>query len=277
MNETIKKILWIALGQLIAATAFNSILLANNLVGTGFGGLSTVIYNLTGWNMQVMLVTMAMPVFIWAFFFYERKQIFFAAYSFFMFTFYLGIVQKFVPQFNTDPIIASVAGGVVLGFASGIIMRQRVANGPEAIVALYLKEKKGITIGNFFLVLNTVIICSSVLYGDLTLIVYSLISTYVQSTVTDFIMIGGKQFYNVHIMSDQYLDITDYIRKDLKRGVTFIQGMDTENVKKKMLIQTVVSKHELVSLKEFVKSLNDDSFVYANQSASLIGRGYDLD
>ncbi len=277
MRETIKKMLWIAMCQFIAAVAFNSILLENGLVATGFGGLATVINHLSGWNMQMMLIMMALPVFIWAFFFYNRKQIFYAAYSYFLFTFYLGIVEKFIPKFHTDAIVASVAGGVIMGIAVGVIMRQRVANGPEAVVGIYLKEKTGMTIGSFFLVLNSAIIFSSMLYGDLTLIIYSFMSNYVQSFVTDFIMIGGKKFYNVNIMSDQYLEITDFIRKELHRGVTFIQGMDTTNVKKKMMIQTVVSKHELVSLKVYVKSLKDDSFVYANQSASLLGRGYDLD
>lgn len=277
MKKMIIKLLWITIGQFIAAIAFSSILLENNLVASGFGGLATVINRLTGWNIQFLLVCMAVPVFIWAFIFYERKQIFFAAFSYFMFTFYIGITDKFIPKFHTDPVIASVSGGVVLGIAVGIIMKQRIANGPEAIVGLYLKEKTGLTIGSFFLIINTGIMFSSILYNNLTLIIYSFISNYIQSFVTDYVMIGGKKYYNVSIMSDQYLEVTDYIRHELKRGVTFIQGMDTANVQKKMLLQTVVTKHELVALKDFVKNLKDDSFVYANQSASLLGRGFDMD
>jgi len=277
MKDVIKKMLWIAFGQLIATIAFSRILVANNLVATGFGGLATVINHMTGWNMQILLISFAVPVFIWAFFFYDRSQIFYAAYSFMMFTIYLGFVNKLIPAFHTDSVIAAVAGGGVMGVAVGIIMKQRVANGPEAIISLFVKNKYGITVGNFFLVFNSIIIFSSILYGDLTLIIYSFISNFIQSVVTDYVMIGGKKYYNVNIMSDRYLDITDYIRKDLKRGVTFIQGMDTANVKKKMLLQTVLNKHELVALKEYVKSLKDDSFVYANQSSSILGRGYDLD
>ena len=277
MKEMIKKLLWIAFGQFIATFAFSRILVANDLVAAGFGGLATVIHNLTGLNTQVMLFLMALPVFIWSFFRYDKIQIFFAAFSFYIFTFYLGIMDKIVPPFETDPIIAAVAGGIILGAAVGIIMRQRMSNGPEAIIGLYLKEKRGITIGTYFLVLNSAIIFSSILYGNLTLIVYSFISNYIQSYVTDYVMIGGKKYYNVSIMSDQYLDITQYIRNDLKRGVTFIQGMDTSNVKKKMLIQTVVNKQELVLVKDYVKNLQDDSFVYATQSASLLGRGFELD
>lgn len=56
-------------------------------------------------------------------------------------------------------------------------------------------------------------------------------------------MIGGKKYFNVSIMSDAYMDITEYIRNELKRSATFAQEMDTTNVKKKMLLQTLVSKH----------------------------------
>ena len=277
MMKMVKNLFWIAIGQLIAAIAFNRILLVNSMVAPGFGGLATVIYNLTGMNIQIMLIILAVPVFIWSFFHYEKKQIFYAAFSYFIFTFYIGFIDIIIPPFKTDPIVAAVAGGIVLGFAGGIIMKQRVANGPEAIIGMYLKDKRGITIGSYFLVLNSVVIFSSIIYGDLTLIIYSFISNYIQSVITDWVMIGGKKYYNVSVMSDRYLDITEFVRKELKRGVTFIQGMDTANVKKKMLIQTVVSKHELVTLRDYVKSLNDDSFVYATQSASLLGHGFNLD
>lgn len=277
MNKKIMmKIIWIAIGQFIAAIGFNCILLGNNLIATGFGGLSTVIHNLSGINIQLMLLLLAGPVFLWAFFNNEKKQILFAAFSYFMFTFYVGIVEKVFPIFKTDPIIAAVSGGVIMGIASGIIMRQQVANGPEAIVGMYLKEKKGISIGSFFLILNTVIICSSIVYGDLTLIIYSLISNFVQSMITDNVIIGTKRYYIVNIMSDNYLEITEYIRTELHRGVTFIKGLDTADVKKKMLIQTVASRQELIELKEHIKAYEDDSFVYATQSSTLLGQGFDF-
>jgi uncharacterized membrane-anchored protein YitT (DUF2179 family) len=85
---------------------------------------------------------------------------------------------------------------------------------------------------------------------------------------------GTERYFIVRIMSDKYLEVTEYVSKNLHRSVTFIQGLDTSNVKKKMLVETVVNKHELMQLKEYIKELKDDSFVYVTQSAGLIGRGY---
>jgi uncharacterized membrane-anchored protein YitT (DUF2179 family) len=276
-KEIIQKLIWIAVGQFIGAIAFSRILLVNNLVATGLGGLATVINHYTGLSIQLLLVFLAIPIFIWAFFRYDKEQIFYAAFSFFVFTFYLGFVGKCIPAFKTDPIIAAVAGGVLLGISVGIIMRQRVANGPEAIIGLYFRDKKGMTIGTFFLVLNSCIIGSSILYGSLTLIIYSFVSNFIQSAVTDNVIVGSERYYIVNVMSDSFINITEYIRNELHRGVIFVQGMDTANVKKKMLIQTVINKNELISLKDYIRSLHDDSFVYATQSAALLGRGFNVD
>ena len=274
MSKVIKRILWILVGQFIAAYAFNMILVPNGLVATGFGGVATVLNKLFDFNMQAVLVVLCIPIFLWSLFMYNKKQVFYAAVSYFTFTFYIGIVKQIFPPFITDPIIATVTGGCMLGLATGLILKQSIANGPESIVGIYLKEKKGMSVGNFFMILNTVIIASSILYGDITLIIYSLICNFVCSKVTDMVIIGTDRYFIVRIMSDKYLEITEFVSKELHRSVTFIQGMDTSNVKKKMLVETVVNKHELLVLKDYIKGLKDDSFVYVSQSAGLIGKGY---
>lgn len=273
-QTTLKKLLWICVGQFIATFAFSRILAANDMVSSGLGGLGIVINRLTGVNMTLLLVLMATPIFVWSFFCYDRRQIFFAAFSYSVFTFYNDLMVRYMPAFKTDMIVACIAGGVLMGIGVGITMKQRMANGPEAIVSLYLKEKRGLSVGNFFFIMNGCIICSSILYGNLTFIIYSLISTYVQSIVTDYVILAGEKYYNVNIMSDHYLEITDYISKELHRNVVFVQGMDTSNVKKKMLLQAVVNKQEMIDLKEYIKEFDDDSFVYAAQSTAVIGKGF---
>lgn len=276
MKVIFKRLFWIAIGQFISAFAVSQVLAANNLVSTGFGGVAIIFNQLFGLNMQLMLVCMAVPVFIWAFFFYDKKQIFYAAFSYFMFTFYLGIV-KALPEFKSDMIVVVVFGGILTGIASGIVMKQNVANGPEAIIALYLKEKKGISVGTFFLMINTAVICAAILYGDLTIIIYSFMTSYIQSVVTDYIIIGTKKLYNVNVQSSSFLTIASYIQSDMKRDVTLVRNVDGSNVKRGILVQTILTKNELINLKEYIKTLNDDTVLYANQTSTVIGRGFNLE
>ncbi len=273
--KRLKKYPFIFVGQFIGAATFSSVLIPNDLVPVGLGGVSTILNNLFGWNIQLMLVLLSLPIILWAYFMYDRSKLGYAALCYGLFTFYFGITDAFVPKFVTDPIIASVFGGICLGIAGGMVISQGVPNGPEAIVGLYLKEKRDINVPTFLMVMNMVIISSSIIYGDLTMIIYSIIANYISGRVANYVVIGSRRYFMVNIISDHYLDITQFIHKELGRGVTFVQSMDTSTVKKKMLVKTVVSSRELVRLREYIKNINDDSFVYAMESVSVIGGGFE--
>jgi uncharacterized membrane-anchored protein YitT (DUF2179 family) len=71
------------------------------------------------------------------------------------------------------------------------------------------------------------------------------------------------------------MDITEFIHKDLKRGATFIKGLGTYNQQEKMLIKTLVSNAELITLKEYVKKTDPSCFMYINQSIGVVGEGFE--
>lgn len=261
-------------GTAIGTFAFSRVLIPNNLTATGLGGLATVVNHVGGLNIQFLLVSMALPIIIWAIIKYDRKQVFYASFCFFLFTALIGIYQKYVPAFKTDSVIAMVVAGVLTGLSTGIILRQGLANGPEAIVALYLKEKKGLSIGNFFMILNSLIVFSSIIYGNITYIIYSLMSIYISGKVTDYVILGTGRTYSVTIISENYQAIREFIHKELRRGVTFIPCIGTYSSSEKTMLKTVISGSELVKLKEYTKSLNDDSFIYVTPSIEVIGKGF---
>jgi uncharacterized membrane-anchored protein YitT (DUF2179 family) len=261
-------------GTAIGTYAFSRVLIPNSLTATGLGGLATVINHIGGWNIQLLLLVMAAPIIIWAVIKYDRKQVFYASFCFFLFTALIGIFQKYLPAFKTDSVIATVVAGVLTGLSTGIILRQGLANGPEAIVALYLKEKNGLSIGNFFMILNSLIVFSSIIYGNITYIIYSLISIYISSKVTDYVILGTSRNYSVTIISESYQALREFIHKELNRGVTFIPCIGTYSSSEKTMLKTVISDSDLVKLKEYAKSLNDSSFIYVTPSIEVIGQGF---
>jgi uncharacterized membrane-anchored protein YitT (DUF2179 family) len=184
---------------------------------------------------------------------------------------------KALPVLNIDAVLAALLSGVLFGISGGIVLRLGVANGPEALVGMYLKNRFGISLGVFFTILNTAIVSSSLLLPGSTLnsILYSMVSIYVNGKVTDFIVAGFRRDYEVTIISDQYAQITGFIHNDLKRGATYIKGMGSYNNQEKMLIKTLVSNSELVALKEYVKKADPLCFMYINQSIGVVGGGFE--
>jgi uncharacterized membrane-anchored protein YitT (DUF2179 family) len=187
----------------------------------------------------------------------------------------IGVV-KLLPVLEIDVVLAVLVSGILFGISGGLVLRLGVANGPEALVGLFLKNKYGISIGLFFTILNTIIVSSSLLIPNVTLnnILYSMVSIYVSGKVTDFIVAGFRRDYEVTIISVKYEEITSFIHKDLKRGATLIKGIGTYNNEENMLLKTLVSNSELITLKEYVKDLDPACFMYINESIGVVGAGF---
>lgn len=275
MKKYIKIIAMLFLGALIGAYALNNVLLPSNLISGGLGGIATVIILWYPANIQLVLAILCLPILVWAYITFGIKQIVYAFTCFAFFTILLGIVKIF-PALHVDVIIAVLVSGVLFGVSGGIVLRLGVANGPEALIGLYLKNKHGISIGMFFTILNTVIVSSSLLLPNSSLnnIIYSMVSIYISGKVTDFIVAGFRRDYEVTIISDKYEEITAFIHKDLKRGATYIKGNGTYNHQEKILIKTLVSNSELITLKEYVRNLDPSCFMYVNESIGVVGNGF---
>ncbi len=274
MRKSVELVLSLLLGPALGAVAFNCIILPNRLLSSGVGGLAILINSLTGYNMQFLLIVLFLPILIWAVVKLGYRQIVTATVCYVVFTVMMGIVPHILPEYQTDPIVAAMTSGVLLGISGGIVLRLGVANGPEALMGVYLKNKYNIQIGSFLMAFNVVIIAISLINSDLTLACYSMVSIYMSGKVTDRIIIGFNRYLEVNIISESYIEITEYIQKELGRGVTFIQCMGTYELKKRMLLITLVSNVEIMKLKEYVNSVDKNSFIYINESAEVIGKRF---
>jgi uncharacterized membrane-anchored protein YitT (DUF2179 family) len=276
MKKIARIVVFLFMGAFIGAYSFNNVLLTSGLIAGGLGGIATVITRWHPINIQLVLAVLCLPILIWAYITYGFKQIIYAFTCFVLFTVLLGIVKVF-PALKVDVVLAALLSGVLFGISGGIVLRLGVANGPEALVGIFVKNKYGISLGVFFTVLNTIIVSSSLLLPNATLnsILYSMVSIYVSGKVTDFIVAGFRRDYEVTIISEKYADITAFIHKDLKRGATYIKGLGSYNHQEKMLIKTLVSNSELIALKEYVKQVDPTCFMYINESIGVVGEGFE--
>jgi len=262
----------IVIGAFLGAYSFNNVILPYNLISGGLGGAATIVTRLSGVNVQLALGLLCLPILIWAYLTYGFKQIIYAFTCFILFTLMISVV-KFLPIPKIDIMIAVILSGVIGGISGGVVLRFGIANGPEGLVGVYLKERYGLNIGVYFIILNTAIVAASMIIPNTTIntMAYSLISIYIAGKVTDVIVMGFRKDYEVTIISEKYIEITNYIHSDLKRGATFIKGFGTYNKQDKILIKTIVSNSEMIVLKNYVKEIDPSCFIYVTESIEVVG------
>jgi uncharacterized membrane-anchored protein YitT (DUF2179 family) len=262
------------IGAMIGAISFTSVIIPNNLIGGGIGGLAQLLSKTTGINMQLLLASLFMPIGIWAFFRYGIKQIITASISFILFTIFMGVTPAIVPILKTDPILAAIVSGILLGLSGGVVLRLGVSNGPEALIGMHLKEKFNLQIGVFMTIFNSIIILISALNSDITIALYSAISIYVSGKITDFIILGFGRYYEMNIITKEYITVSSFIQTEIKRGVTYIQCVGAYELSNKMMVKTLVKSDEIIKIKNYINTIDLECFIYINESSEVIGMGF---
>lgn len=262
------------IGAMIGAISFTSVIIPNNLMGGGVGGLAQLLSKTTGINMQLLLAGMYLPIAVWAYFRYGIKQIITASISFILFTVFMGITPFIVPVLKTDPILAAIVAGILLGLSGGVVLRLGVSNGPEALIGMHLKEKFNLQMGVFMTIFNSIIIASSLINADITVALYSAISIYISGKVTDFIILGFGRYYEMNIITKEYIKVASFIQMEIKRGVTYIQCVGAYDLNNKMMVKTLVKSDEIIKIKNYIKAIDLECFIYINESSEVIGTGF---
>jgi len=274
LKKRVEILISLIIGAMIGSISFTSVIIPNNLMGGGIGGLAQLLSKTTGVNLQLLLVGLFIPIAVWAFFRYGIKQIITASISFILFTIFMGITPSIVPSLKTDPILAAIVSGILLGLSGGVVLRLGVSNGPEALIGMHLKKKFNLQIGVFMTIFNSIIILSSVLNSDITIALYSAISIYISGKVTDFIILGFGRYYEMNIITKEYITVSSFIQTEIKRGVTYIQCVGAYELSNKMMVKTLVKSDEIIKIKNYINAIDLECFIYINESSEVIGMGF---
>lgn len=274
MKKRLTILFSLIIGAMIGAISFTSVIIPNNLIGGGIGGLAQLLSKTTGINMQILLAILFMPIGVWAFFRYGIKQIITASISFILFTIFMGVTPAIVPILKTDPILAAIVSGILFGLSGGVVLRLGVSNGPEALIGMHLKEKFNLQIGVFMTIFNSIIILISALNSDITIALYSAISIYISGKITDFIILGFGRYYEMNIITKEYITVSSFIQTEIKRGVTYIQCVGAYELSNKMMVKTLVKSDEIIKIKNYIKTIDLECFIYINESSEVIGMSF---
>ena len=200
------------------------------------------------------------------------------------------IPATFISAFSTanGPLLCTVLGGVLSGVGIGASLSQGGSSGGTDIVALCINKYKNISPGKLILMMDVVIISSSLLCpsfrSDGTQVdmitkianaAYGLILITVNSYTIDLYLSGSKQSVQVFIFSRKYEQIADALAYDMKRGVTLFHSMGWYSKKESSVLMVVARKTDLSLLLRYIKSIDPDAFLSVSTVMGVFGQGFE--
>ena len=180
----------------------------------------------------------------------------------------------------TTPIIADtltscLVGGLLMGFASGVVLTSGCSTGGTDIIGLYLsKKKQGFSVGRFSLTVNTFLYILCMVLFSVPTGIYSIICTVFSNLMVD----RSHQQHGVMqvqiFTKDQRPELPEFIMKELGRGVTYWEGHGAYTGDELRVLCVCLSKFEVEELQHAVHQIDPNAF-FIVQKASRIGGNFE--
>lgn len=293
--EFFKEYALITFGLLAYSLGWTIFLLPNNLVGGGVSGFSAILFYATGIPMgytylvlNVILLLIALKILGTGF---GGKTIYAIVMTSVCLNIFPNIVpHEFIEEFavSNGKFICAVLGGIIAGVGIGISISQGGSTGGTDIIALIWCKFRNASPGRVILIIDVVIILTSLLVPSYTetgellsfpeklaIIVYGLIMVTVCGYAVDVYLSGTKQSVQALIFTKKYEEMADAIAYDMKRGVTVMPAKGWFTKEDTYVVMVVTRKNDLNLLLRYVKSIDPDAFLSVSSVMGVYGKGFD--
>ncbi|MDY6325485.1 MAG: YitT family protein [Catonella sp.] len=278
-NKRIFDILFIVVGTFLMAASVNTVYDPMKMGMGGFGGLAVIVKEIgarIGVSIPTWLTNAALniPVFIVAYFLLGKNFILRTLFGAIMFEAWLFIIPSY-DLCGGDHLLAIIVGGLMDGGGVGLVfLTNSTTGGTDMLAAIthrFIKHRSVPDLMMFFD--GCVVVLGAFVFGYKNAL-YSAITIFVLTKISDGILEGLKFAKMVYIISDKYEEIANKIMADMNRGVTGLnaRGMYTKDDKNMLFV--VVNKKEIVGIKEIVAKIDKSAFVIVADVAEVFGEGF---
>ena len=280
IRTLIRNYLLIIIGTALMAFAIASVLEPASLVTGGFSGIAIIVKQFTehllpgGVPLSVTNLALNIPVFLIAIRLKGLRYLIHTLFATVMLSFWLSVLPV-VPLAGNDLLLASLYGGILMGAGIGLVfVTGATTGGTDLIAALVQHFLRHYSISNILWVIDTAVVLVGVYLYGIQITLYAIIAIYLTSKISDGIIDGLKFSKAAFIITEKPEALAALVMEELGRGVTGISATGMYSGDSKNMLLCVVSKKEIVRLKELAKSCDPNAFVIVTDVREVLGEGF---
>jgi len=259
-GDLIRRLIAVPIGAFIVAVGLEIFLIPNHVIDGGITGISIMLSVTLGLPIGIFLILLNIPFFLLGY-----KQI----GKTFALTSLLGIAlmslftQLLVPvrPLTTDPILATVFGGLLVGIGVGLVVRNGGSTDGTEILAILVNKGIPFSVGELVMFINVFILSAAGFVFSWDRAMYSLMAYFIAYKTIDITIEGLEQSKAIWIISEHHEEIGDALNSRLGRGVTYLNGEGAYSGDQKRVIFTVITRLEEAKLKSIVNDIDPGAFL----------------
>ena len=293
----VKEYTLITLGVTMYVMGWIIFLIPNNMIGGGVTGLGSIVQYATNGVIKIGYTYFVVNagLLVAALFTLGRSFGAKSIYAILLTSVLLNAAQGIFPQpliqtlaLDNGKLMCTIMGGIMVGIGTGLSMSQGGSTGGTDIIALIVNKYRNVSPGRMILILDAVIILSSLLVPSymadgtlmpwpdkITTVVYGFILITIVSTVLDLYLTGSRQSVQIFVLSPKYAEIADAITNDLHRGVTVFNGKGWYTKHDTEVVMVITRKSDLNVFLKYINSIDPNAFISVSSVTGVYGKGFD--
>ena len=262
-------------GCILLAVSINVFLVPYKISAGGISAIGTILLYLFGIKMSLTNLFFNVVLFIFGYKYLGKGAVIKTALGIILLSAFLEITS-YVPQYTENEFISILSGGILMGAGVGMIVKIGASTGGSDFAGLILKKfLPHISLARLILIIDVVIvIMSGIVFKSYTVTVYSLITLFVSSLITDKIITLGDNAKMLQILSKENEKISNHILNQFERGVTGVRCIGMYTHEESRMLLCVITPKELPIYMNMIKNYDKEAFVIVSNVHEVIGEGF---
>ena len=189
----------------------------------------------------------------------------------------LRLLEIFCPMegpMTGQPLLELMFAVGLPAVGSAILFNVGASSGGTDIVAMILRKYSSLNIGLALLCSDTVITLSACVAFGMETGLFSVLGLIIKALFVDLVMDNLQVKKCFQIITSDPEPIEKFIMQELHRGATRLHGEGVYTHEGKTVLMAVVSRHEAVMLRNFIRKSDPESFMIITSSTEIIGNGF---
>lgn len=278
---------------LIRALAVFIFTTPNQFAPGGFTGVSVLLEYVVGWNSGYFLIMLNVPLFFIAFFCLGKREAILSTVSMLLssgFLILFELIQKNwwpgFPQYGGGDsdigrrMLGAVAGGIFLGISLAIMIKCCGTSGGTTILASLVNKKyRNLSVSAMSSAFDACVVFASFFVYNrgasftvkLDPVLLALVSLYVTTKMSDFILQGFKVAYKFEIITDHPQEIADEIMRATHHSVTKMEAEGMFSHEGKSMLVCIIRKRQIARVQRIIRKY-PGTFAYFTPASEVYGK-----
>ncbi|MDD4082111.1 MAG: YitT family protein [Sphaerochaetaceae bacterium] len=275
--------IYIILGSFITALSVVFFLNPAKIAAGGVSGIAIILFHTLNLDPGIMIFVLSFPLFVIGTKVFGPK---FGLKSLLGTILLSGFIYFLNKIFGTEGflnysdslnvLLSALYGGVVAGVGMGFVMKSGANTGGTDIIAQVIAKYTSLTLGTSLMLIDGLVIFSSIFVFGITNALYAIITVYVTGIMIDRVVLSGLQNYakTVFIISKKNKIIQKRILEELEHGGTILSGTGMYSGMERPVIMTVVYNNKINYLTSIVNEEDKEAFMIVQNAYKVVGEGF---